>query len=210
MHRFINKIKTINFATKFNYSNQLNLFRSINNYNNNNYNNNNNRSIIKNYNNLNNQNASSFCSKSQIEKLSLTFPFSIDLTVRGYEIDSLGHVNNSYYLSWFEHCRWEMWSYGLRPIFGDIYVVVRRAELDYLCEVKYGDVVKVSCWPIGASTTSFTLAGKIEIIKATINTSRIGRTAVTSQTVLTCLRNGSKVPIPAEMQQFFPKDNHKS
>ena len=30
------------------------------------------------------------------------------ITVRGYELDSYGHVNNAVYLQYYEHARWEM------------------------------------------------------------------------------------------------------
>jgi len=30
------------------------------------------------------------------------------LTVRGYELDSYGHVNNAVYLQYYEYARWEM------------------------------------------------------------------------------------------------------
>lgn len=32
----------------------------------------------------------------------------INLTVRGYELDSYGHVNNAVYLNYMEQARWEM------------------------------------------------------------------------------------------------------
>jgi len=32
------------------------------------------------------------------------------ITVRGYEIDSFGHVNNAVYLNYFEQARWEILS----------------------------------------------------------------------------------------------------
>jgi YbgC/YbaW family acyl-CoA thioester hydrolase len=30
------------------------------------------------------------------------------ISVRGYELDSYGHVNNAVYLQYYEHARWEM------------------------------------------------------------------------------------------------------
>ncbi|MEU6572355.1 thioesterase family protein [Streptomyces sp. NPDC046805] len=35
-------------------------------------------------------------------------PFSVRVTVRGYETDVLGHVNQSVYLNYAEHARWSM------------------------------------------------------------------------------------------------------
>jgi YbgC/YbaW family acyl-CoA thioester hydrolase len=34
--------------------------------------------------------------------------FEYTLTVRGYELDSYGHVNNAVYLNYFEQARWEI------------------------------------------------------------------------------------------------------
>jgi acyl-CoA thioester hydrolase len=35
-----------------------------------------------------------------------TAPFSVSVTVRGYETDALGHLNQSVYLQYAEHARW--------------------------------------------------------------------------------------------------------
>lgn len=34
--------------------------------------------------------------------------FRTEIEVRGYELDSFGHVNNSVYLNYLEHARWRM------------------------------------------------------------------------------------------------------
>jgi len=34
--------------------------------------------------------------------------FEYQLTVRGYELDSYGHVNNAVYLNYFEQARWDI------------------------------------------------------------------------------------------------------
>jgi len=62
--------------------------------------------------------------------------------VRGYELDSFGHVNNSVYLSYFEQARWEFFKdngfydyfkeYGLFP-------VVTEVKIRYLKELKVFD-----------------------------------------------------------------------
>lgn len=34
--------------------------------------------------------------------------FSVDVTVRGYELDTQGHLNQAVYLQYAEHARWEL------------------------------------------------------------------------------------------------------
>ena len=34
--------------------------------------------------------------------------FQVRVTVRGYELDSLGHLNQAVYLQYAEHARWEI------------------------------------------------------------------------------------------------------
>ncbi|CAM5312200.1 Acyl-CoA thioesterase OS=Streptomyces cyaneofuscatus OX=66883 GN=G3I52_00550 PE=4 SV=1 [Streptomyces cyaneofuscatus] len=34
--------------------------------------------------------------------------FSVDVTVRGYELDTQGHLNQAVHLQYAEHARWEL------------------------------------------------------------------------------------------------------
>ncbi|MGW3100498.1 acyl-CoA thioesterase [Streptomyces sp. NPDC001100] len=76
-------------------------------------------------------------------------PFSVPVTVRGYETDSLGHLNQSVYLQYAEHARWallqaagvgqaELLAEGIAP-------VVLETTIRYLRELRAGDEVQVSC-----------------------------------------------------------------
>ncbi|MBC9729516.1 thioesterase family protein [Streptomyces sp. TRM68367] len=76
-------------------------------------------------------------------------PFSVPVTVRGYETDVLGHLNQSVYLSYAEHARWSMLqaagvsqatlvSKGVGPI-------VMETTIRYLRELLAGDEVEVTC-----------------------------------------------------------------
>ncbi|MDV9178420.1 thioesterase family protein [Streptomyces sp. W16] len=76
-------------------------------------------------------------------------PFSVPVTVRGYETDSLGHLNQSVYLQYAEHARWalllaagvgqaELLAEGIAP-------VVLETTIRYLRELRAGEDVEVSC-----------------------------------------------------------------
>ncbi|WP_405989876.1 acyl-CoA thioesterase [Streptomyces sp. NBC_00986] len=76
-------------------------------------------------------------------------PFSVPVTVRGYETDSLGHLNQSVYLQYAEHARWsaltaagagqpELLAQGIGP-------VVLETTIRYLRELRVDEEVTVSC-----------------------------------------------------------------
>src|SRR6478735_1913637 len=100
--------------------------------------------------------------------MKLQFPFSVDFPVRGYEIDSWGHVNNAVYLQWLEHCRWEMAraDEGFASFGTDILPVLRHVELDYRAETLLGDHVRVSVWPRHMGHTSFSMGFAIRIVRS--------------------------------------------
>ncbi|MBU1343555.1 MAG: acyl-CoA thioesterase [Proteobacteria bacterium] len=62
--------------------------------------------------------------------------------VRGYELDSLGHVNNSIYANYYEHARWK--SFNECNIINylvehHLHIIVTEAKIRYLAELKVFD-----------------------------------------------------------------------
>ncbi|WP_019071186.1 MULTISPECIES: acyl-CoA thioesterase [Streptomyces] len=76
-------------------------------------------------------------------------PFSVPVTVRGYETDSLGHLNQSVYLQYAEHARWELLQaagVGQAELLAEgIAPVVLETTIRYLRELRAGEDVEVSC-----------------------------------------------------------------
>ncbi len=76
-------------------------------------------------------------------------PFSVPVTVRGYETDMQGHVNQSGYLNYAEHARWSLlhaagisqaglMAKGVGP-------VALETTIRYQRELLAGDEVEVTC-----------------------------------------------------------------
>ncbi|MFD8005610.1 acyl-CoA thioesterase [Streptomyces mirabilis] len=76
-------------------------------------------------------------------------PFSVPVTVRGYETDIQGHLNQSVYLQYAEHARWrlldaagigqtDLISKGVGP-------VTLETTIRYLRELRAGDRTEVTC-----------------------------------------------------------------
>jgi YbgC/YbaW family acyl-CoA thioester hydrolase len=138
--------------------------------------------------------------------MKLQFPFSIEFPVRGYEIDSWGHVNNAVYLQWLEYCRWEMAAAegGFTSFAGDVLPVLRHVELDYRAETLLGDHVRVSVWPRSLGQTSFTLGFAVRVTQSR-EAARVGTLNLVSKIVFACIRRGEgKVPVPDGWRQYFP------
>ena len=69
------------------------------------------------------------------------------IMVRGYELDSFGHVNNAVYLNYCEHARWEILAKkNLMDFFltHDMILVVVEANIRYSKEAKLFDELVVS------------------------------------------------------------------
>ena len=137
------------------------------------------------------------------------FPFSVDVPVRGYEVDAFHHVNNAVYLNWLEHARWELGQVGGFPGWdAHTQPVVRHVELDYQHEVVLGDVVRVTLWPRRAGNTSFTLGCSMRIVQSK-DPARVGSVALLATTVIVVVRvdGGGKMPLPEAWRQVFPESD---
>ncbi|MEU9517659.1 acyl-CoA thioesterase [Streptomyces sp. NPDC048224] len=76
-------------------------------------------------------------------------PFSVPVTVRGYETDTQGHLNQSVYLNYAEHARWSLLqAAGIRQaelVAGGVGPVALETTVRYRRELLAGDEVTVSC-----------------------------------------------------------------
>ncbi|MFF9277418.1 acyl-CoA thioesterase [Streptomyces griseosporeus] len=76
-------------------------------------------------------------------------PFSVRVTVRGYETDTQGHLNQSVYLNYAEHARWSLLqAAGITQaglIATGVGPVALETTIRYLRELLAGDEVDVTC-----------------------------------------------------------------
>lgn len=76
-------------------------------------------------------------------------PFSVPVTVRGYETDAQGHLNQSVYLQYGEHARWSMLqAAGIRQtdlMAKGVGPVALETTIGYRRELLAGDEVEVTC-----------------------------------------------------------------
>jgi acyl-CoA thioester hydrolase len=76
-------------------------------------------------------------------------PFRVRIRVRGYELDTQGHLNQAVYLQYGEHARWELLrAAGVTQdalIASGVGPVALESTVRYLRELRGGDDVDVSC-----------------------------------------------------------------
>ncbi|MFI2432980.1 acyl-CoA thioesterase [Streptomyces sp. NPDC018693] len=76
-------------------------------------------------------------------------PFSVRVTVRGYETDVQGHLNQSVYINYAEHARWSLLQAAgvsqARLIGSGVGPVALETTIRYQRELLAGDEVDVTC-----------------------------------------------------------------
>lgn len=126
-----------------------------------------------------------------------SFKFSSDIEIRFRDLDSLGHVNNAVYLTYFEITRFHYW----KALFGDdafnqFGFVVVRAECNYRSPAHMGETLSVRARVSELKQSSFIFGYEV------VETST-GRLVADGSTVQACFDFQSKkvVPIPAELRR---------
>ncbi|QKW11253.1 acyl-CoA thioesterase [Streptomyces sp. NA04227] len=92
-------------------------------------------------------------------------PFTVPITVRGYETDTQGHLNQAVYLQYSEHARWALLeAAGIRQkdlVANGIGPVVLETTIRYRRELYAGDEVDVSCLFVWGGGKTFKLEQRI-------------------------------------------------
>ena len=99
------------------------------------------------------------------------------LDVRGYELDSFGHVNHAVYVSYLEHARWELLASENVTLakFNEWkrWPVIARIEVDYLKPTFMGDRLAIESRIVETGKTNFTieqqiLRGDLPVLRARV------------------------------------------
>ncbi|MET9490419.1 acyl-CoA thioesterase [Nocardia sp. NPDC006630] len=99
--------------------------------------------------------------------------FSVPVTVRGYELDVNGHLNQAVYLQYAEHARWELLrSCGVQEdkLMGSgIGPVVLENTIKYLRELHISDIVTVSCEFVWGGGKTYRMHQEIRKLDGTLS-----------------------------------------
>jgi acyl-CoA thioester hydrolase len=91
--------------------------------------------------------------------------FSVPLTVRQYETDLNGHVNNVVYFTWGDHARFEYLrrvGVALETFMANkIAPVILESRARYLSELRVAEDVTVTCEPSYGSGKTFTVRHRV-------------------------------------------------
>jgi acyl-CoA thioester hydrolase len=99
-------------------------------------------------------------------------PFSVPVTVRGYETDVQGHLNQSVYINYAEHARWSLLeAAGISQsglIGTGVGPVALETTIRYRRELIAGDDVEVTCHFTWGEGKTFTIEQTIRKTDGTV------------------------------------------
>ena len=126
------------------------------------------------------------------------------LDVRGYEIDSFGHVNNAIYYNYFEYARWLLMETKEKApvevnVLETIHPVVRSAEIRFRRPARVGDRLKITTKMDGLSPVKIVLRQEI-LRQEQVVASALMTIAFIEQT-------GRPVLVPNYFKQLFATSN---
>jgi len=123
-------------------------------------------------------------------------PFAIDLSVRDYELDAQGIVNNANYLHYFEHARHEfLRSRGLDFVAmhdAGLDAVVYKIQVEYADSLRSGDRFRVS--------VSVRAEGRLRLVfEQEARKEGGGALSARARVEAALVRGGRPVPAPPEL-----------
>ena len=99
------------------------------------------------------------------------FPYRLPVTVRGYELDRQGHLNQAVYLQYAEHARWEcLRAAGLpqdKLIADGVGPVTLEVTLRFGRELRLGEEIEVSCTAVWGEGKTFRLEQEYRLLDGT-------------------------------------------
>ncbi|MFD8519059.1 acyl-CoA thioesterase [Streptomyces capillispiralis] len=131
-------------------------------------------------------------------------PFSVRVTVRGYETDVQGHLNQAVYLNYAEHARWSLLQEaGISQsglIARGVGPVALETTIRYRRELLAGDEVDVSCAFAWSGGKTFTIEQTITKSDGTV------AAVITAVGGLLDLARRKLVPNPQDVFRDLAKD----
>jgi acyl-CoA thioester hydrolase len=122
--------------------------------------------------------------------------FSVHFTVRSYEIDTLGHLNGAFYVSYADHARYECAiAAGVGPDVlreAGIGPVNLETTIRYIGELRFGDEVDVTCAFVWGDGKTFRARQEFRRADGTV------AAEVTSVCGLLDLKERKLLPAPSE------------
>ncbi|MEV0370797.1 acyl-CoA thioesterase [Streptomyces sp. NPDC050636] len=98
--------------------------------------------------------------------------FAVGITVRGYETDTQGHLNQSVYLQYAEHARWSLLqACGIRQsamVDKRVGPVTIETTIRYLRELRAGDEVEVTCGFVWGAGKTFRIEQTVRKLDGTV------------------------------------------
>lgn len=139
-----------------------------------------------------------------VEREAVSEPFAVSVTVRGYETDSQGHLNQAVYLQYAEHARWSMLrAAGIDQrdlIDKGVGPVAMENTVRYRSELRAGDEVRVDCAFVWGGGKSFRVEQTITKADGTV------AATVSGVAGLLDLKERKLVPGPVEYFRALASD----
>lgn len=127
--------------------------------------------------------------------------FKYKFQVRGYELDSFGHVNNAVYLNYYEQARWVMMQeLGLLDFFkkSNSFLIVAKAQLKYIKELNLLDNAYV--------ISSYKIAGFFVIFNQEVRNEKNEKINTASIKCLFVNKERLPVDVPYELRKTLIDD----